>query len=85
MISAITNVLVLARIEVTGGTRATDETLEKSRRLKRIQVDDCVAGSPRHYMTASRERTVGMAMKSSIEAIPVDATKAITKCVLKIQ
>jgi hypothetical protein len=76
---------LLARIEVTGGTHAIDETLEKSRLLKRIQVGDRVAGSSRHHLTASGERTIGISMKSAIEAAPFDVTKTFTKRVLKIQ
>jgi hypothetical protein len=75
----------LARIDAAGRTHATNETLEKPRLLKRIQVGDRVAGSPRHGLTTSWEGTISMTMKRAIEAAPVGATEVLTKRVLKIQ
>ena len=76
---------LLARIEMTGCTYAADEALEKACLLKRIKVNDRIAGSPCHYLTASRKRAIGVSIKSAIEAAPVDGTKALAKRVLKIQ
>jgi hypothetical protein len=72
-------------MDAAGRTHATNETLEKPRILKGIQVDDRVAGSPRHGLTTSGKGTISMTMKRAIEAAPVGATEALTKRILKIQ